>query len=266
MLEPNNWQVVPLKGRAFDYQMPRWIAPMVFVGLIALWQLASSLGWVNPLALASPYEVWQQLVELWQSGGLRAHVGASLRRLLLGWSMGSLLGVAVGLLIGLWIYARAGLLPLVSALFPVPKIALLPLFVVWFGIGEGSKIATILFGVFFPTVIATYAAIDGVDRGLIRMGQSFGLSTWALITKILLPGALAGILAGFRISFSIGITMLIAAEMIGAQTGIGTYILNAGALFRLDQLLAGVVLLSLLGIVGAWAIGLVEKYALRWRE
>ena len=259
-------QPVPLKAKVFSRFVPRWIAPAVFIVLIALWQLCSRLGWVNPLALASPYEVWQQLHYLWQSGGLQEHVGASLRRLLLGWSLGSLLGVAVGLVIGLWIYARAGLLPLVSALFPVPKIALLPLFIVWFGTGEGSKIATILFGVFFPTVIATYAAIDGVDRGLIRMGQSFGLSTWALIRKILLPGALPGILAGFRISFSIGITMLIAAEMIGAQNGIGTYILNAGALFRLDQLLAGVVLLSLLGVLGAWLIGLVEKYALRWRE
>lgn len=257
---------VALKARVFRTKVPRWVAPVVFMVLIALWQLASSLGWVNPLALASPYEVWQQLVELWQRGGLQAHMGASVQRLLLGWSLGSFFGVAVGLLIGLWIYARAGLLPLVSALFPVPKIALLPLFIVWFGTGEGSKIATILFGVFFPTVIATYAAIDGVDRGLIRMGQSFGLSTWALIRKILLPGALPSILAGFRISFSIGITMLIAAEMIGAQTGIGTYILNAGALFRLDQLLAGVVLLSLLGVFGAWVIGLVEKYALRWRE
>lgn len=257
---------VPLKSKPIHRHVPRWTALVVFIVLIGLWQLCSHLGWINPLALASPSEIWSQLAELVKSGGLSEHLGASVQRLALGWSLGTVAGVLVGLLIGLWIYARAGLLPLVSALFPVPKIALLPLFVVWFGIGEGSKIATILFGVFFPTVISTYAAVDGVERGLIRMGQSFGLSTFAIIRKIILPGALPGILAGCRISYSIGITMVVAAEMIGAQKGIGTYILNAGALFRIDQLLAGVVLLSLLGLTGAFLIGLVEKIALQWRE
>lgn len=261
-----NLTPVPLKSRPLRRNVPWWVAPLVFISLIVLWQVLFSFHLVNTLALASPAEIWQQLVELYHSGGLVNHLGASVRRLAIGWSLGTLAGVLTGLAIGLWIYARAGLLPLVSALFPVPKIALLPLFVVWFGIGEGSKIATILFGVYFPTVIATYAAIDSVDRGLIRMGQSFGLSAFAIIRKILLPGALPGILAGCRISYSIGITMVVAAEMIGAQNGIGTYILNAGALFRIDQLLAGVVLLMLLGLSGAWLIGLVERLALRWRE
>lgn len=257
---------VPLKSRPIRRNVPHWVAPAVFIGIIAVWQLLFSLHWVNTLALVSPKEIWQQLVELYQTGGLAQHLGASVKRLAIGWTIGTVAGVLTGLAIGLWIYARAGLLPLVSALFPVPKIALLPLFVVWFGIGEGSKIATILFGVYFPTVIAAYAAVDSVDRGLIRMGQSFGLSAAAVICKIILPGALPGILAGCRISYSIGITMVVAAEMIGAQTGIGTYILNAGALFRIDQLLAGVVLLMLLGLSGAWLIGMTEKLALRWRE
>jgi NitT/TauT family transport system permease protein len=193
------------------------------------------------------------------------HLGASLYRLIVGWTLGSLLGIAVGLFIGLFSLARAGLLPLVSALFPVPKIALLPLFIIWFGIGEGSKVATILFGTFFPTVIATYGGVDNVDRNLIRMGQSFGLSWLSIVRKIIVPGAMPAILSGFRISASIAIVLLVAAEMIGAEFGVGAYILMAGALFALDQLIAGVALLSVIGLIIAWLIGKLEKRLLSWR-
>jgi NitT/TauT family transport system permease protein len=173
--------------------------------------------------------------------------------------------VYLGLAIGLFSIVRAGLSPVVSALFPIPKIALLPLFIVWFGIGEGSKVATILFGTFFPTVIATYGGVDNVDRGLIRMGQSFGLSWLSIVRKIIIPGALPAILSGFRISASIAIVLLVAAEMIGAQHGIGAYILMAGAIFATDQLIAGVAMLSVLGLTIGWLIGRAEKYFLNWR-
>ena len=176
-----------------------------------------------------------------------------------------MLGVTVGLAIGLFSVARAGLSPIVSALFPIPKIALLPLFIVWFGIGEGSKVATILFGTFFPTVIATYGGVDNVDRNLIRMGQSFGLSWLSIVRKIIIPGALPAILSGFRISASIAIVLLVAAEMIGAQYGIGAYILMAGAIFATDQLIAGVAMLSILGLTIGWLIGKAEQYFLNWR-
>ena len=156
-------------------------------------------------------------------------------------------------------------MPFVSALFPIPKIALLPLFVVWFGIGEESKIATIFFGTFFPTVIATYGGVAGVDRSLIRMGQSFGLSWTSMVRKIVLPGAWPAILSGMRISVSIGIILLVAAEMIGAEFGIGAYILLAGAIYATDQLIAGVAMLSVLGLSAGWLLGQVERHALRWR-
>ena len=106
----------------------------------------------------------------------------------------------------------------VSALFPIPKIALVPLFIIWFGIGEGSKIATLGFGVFFPTVIATAGGVDNVPRSLIRMAQSFGLSHAAIVRKVVLPAALPAILNGFRVTSSIAIVLLVAAEMIGART------------------------------------------------
>jgi len=140
-----------------------------------------------------------------------------------------------------------------------------PLFIIWFGIGEGSKIVTLAFGVFFPTVIATAGGVDNVPRGLIRMGQSFGLSTWTIVRTIMLPGALPAILNGFRVTSSIAIVLLVAAEMIGAERGIGAFVLSAGNLYDTDNLLAGIVVLSLLGLTVAWAIGRLERALLSWR-
>jgi ABC-type nitrate/sulfonate/bicarbonate transport system permease component len=140
-----------------------------------------------------------------------------------------------------------------------------PLFILWFGIGEGSKIATLVFGVFFPTVIATAGGVDNVPRGLIRMGQSFGLSRWSIIRKIVLPAALPAILNGFRVTTAIAIVLLVAAEMIGAERGIGAFVLTAGNLYDTDNLLAGIVVLSLLGLLVSWVIGLLERVLLRWR-
>jgi len=167
--------------------------------------------------------------------------------------------------IGLSSLVRSPGATLVAALFPIPKIALLPLFILWFGIGESSKVATIAFGTFFPTVIATYGAVDNVDRSLVRMGRSFGLSSFAIISKIILPGALPGILSGLRIASSIGIVLLIAAEMIGANEGVGAMVLAAGNLMQSDRLLAGVVVLSLLGLAVSGLIGAIEKRLLAWR-
>jgi ABC-type nitrate/sulfonate/bicarbonate transport system permease component len=134
-----------------------------------------------------------------------------------------------------------------------------------FGIGEGSKLATLGFGVFFPTVIATVGGVDNVPRGLIRMGQSFGLSHWRIVRSIVLPAALPAILSGFRVTTSIAIVLLVAAEMIGAERGIGAFVLSAGNLYDTDNLLAGIVVLSVLGLLVSWIIGRLERVLLRWR-
>ena len=256
---------VPYRGGGFATRPIPFVGPLVFVVAIALWEAGSRSGVISPIVLPAPSEAFAAFLELARSGMLAKHLEASLYRLILGWSLGTILGVSVGLAIALFSLARASVSPVVSALFPIPKIALLPLFVIWFGIGEGSKVATILFGVFFPTVIATYGGVDNVDRNLVRMGQSFGLSWWSILRKIILPGALPAIFSGFRISISIGIILLVAAEMIGAEYGIGAYILLAGSLMATDQLIAGVAILSILGLSLAWLIGRAERYFLRWR-
>lgn len=263
--EQGDLRPVPYRGGGFRPRRVPFAGAFVFIFLIGLWELGSQTGFISDLVVPAPSEALAALIYLVESGQIWLHLGASLQRLVIGWTLGTALGVAVGLMIGLFSLARAGLLPLVSALFPIPKIALLPLFVIWFGIGEGSKVATILFGSFFPTVIATYGGVDNVDRTLIRMGQSFGLSWSSIVRKIVLPGAMPAILSGARISASIAIILLVAAEMIGAEHGIGAYVLMAGSLFATDQLLAGVALLSVLGLSVAFLIGKLEGWLLRWR-
>ncbi len=256
---------VPFRGGGFHPKPVPFIAPLVLFLLLVLWELGSRSGVISPIALPAPSQAFAALMDLLRTGMLWKNLGASLYRLVVGWTLGSLCGIAVGLLIGLFSLARAGLLPIVSALFPIPKIALLPLFIIWFGIGEGSKVAVILLGTFFPTVIATYGGVDGVERNLVRMGQSFGLSWFAILGKIIIPGALPAILSGFRISAAIAIVLLVAAEMIGARYGIGAYILTAGALFATDRLIAGVAILSALGLLIGWLIGQAERRLLNWR-
>jgi ABC-type nitrate/sulfonate/bicarbonate transport system permease component len=265
MSERGDRRPVPFRGGGFA-PVPRRLLPwIVFAVLIAAWQAASSAGLLPPLFMPSPAAVIDALYVLWTNGTLAQNLGASLGRIIPGWIIGTAAGLAAGLAMGIFSAARAAGLPIVSALFPIPKIALLPLLILWFGIGEPSKVATIALGVFFPTVISAYSACDSVPRNLIRMGQSFGLPATDIVAKIVLPGAMPGILAGFRISASVALLLLVAAEMIGAQYGIGAFVLTAGNLMQTDQLLAGVVVLSILGLLISWGLGTVERSVLRWR-
>ncbi len=257
---------VPFRGGGFRPSSPRWVGVLVFVALIGFLEWGTRAGVISALTVPRPSDVFATLVEFARSGGMWRNLGPSLMRLLVGGTLGALAGIGVGLMIGLFSVARAGLVPLVAALFPIPKIALLPLFVIWFGIDESSKYALIAFGTFTPTVVATYGAVDNVDRTLIRMGQSFGLRWHTIVLRIVLPGAMPGILSGLRISLAIAIILLVAAEMLGAEYGIGAYILQAGSLYDLERLFAGVTILSLLGVLLSGAVGLLERRLLAWRS
>ncbi|MGI9422031.1 MAG: ABC transporter permease [Hyphomicrobiaceae bacterium] len=256
---------VEFRGGGFAPQPRRWLGLAVFVVLIALAEWGTRAGWISALTLPRPSQVLMTFGELYQSGLLWKHLVPSLTRLVVGAAIGASVGIAIGVLIGLFSYVRSGLVPLVAALFPIPKIALLPLFVIWFGIDEGSKYALIALGTFTPTVVATYGAVDNVDRTLIRMGQSFGLTWLSIVRKIVLPGAMPGILSGLRISLAIAIILLVAAEMLGAEYGIGAYILQAGSLYDLERLFTGVVILSCLGVLVSAAITVIERRMLVWR-
>ncbi len=215
--------------------------------------------------LPSPVSICRALWSLALSGDLWLHLSTSLMRIGSGWIIGTALGLIVGIGMGLSSVTRAVGMPMVSAIYPIPKIALLPLLILWLGIGEAPKIATIASGVFFPTVIATFSGVDSVPRNLIRMGQSFNMPMSGIIWKIILPSALPGILAGFRISIATALLLVVSAEMIGAQFGIGAFLLTAGNLMQTDDLMAGVVILSILGLCFGAVLTMLEKTFLSWR-
>jgi taurine transport system permease protein len=258
-------KLMPFRGGRFSPRPRVTMSILGFVLLFGFWQLATSLRWMDPFFLPSPVTILQTLIELLQSGELLQHLRASFSRILLGWVAGTVAGVGVGLAIGLLSIARAMGIPAVSALYPIPKIALLPLFIIWFGIGEPSKYVMIGLGVFFPTVIAAYTGVDGVPRNLIRMGQSFNLSAASIVRKIVLPGALPNILGGFRVSAAVALLLLVSAEMIGTEHGLGAFVLTAGNLMNTSNLLAGVMVISIIGLAFGIAISALERVLLRWR-
>jgi NitT/TauT family transport system permease protein len=239
-----------------------WIA---LVAVIVVWQLAGAAGLVNPLFLPTPLAIARAIYRLATSGALWQHLGYSVMRIGFGWLLGTLAGIAVGFAIGLSTLARSIGITFISALFPIPKIALLPLLILWLGIGEEPKIATIALGVFFSTAISVYSGVDAVPRNLIRMAQSFNVPFATIVRRVIWPGALPSILAGFRISASVALLLVVSAEMIGADRGIGAFVLQAGNLMQTDQLLAGVVILSVFGLAIGKLINWLETRLLHWR-
>jgi NitT/TauT family transport system permease protein len=256
---------VAFRGAGFAPRASRYAGWIALLVVIAIWQLAGSLGLVNSLFLPAPAAIVRAIWNLAVSGALWHHVSASLLRIGTGWILGTIAGVAVGFAIGLFNHARSIGITFISALFPIPKIALLPLLILWLGIGEEPKIATIALGVFFSTAISVYSGVDAVPRNLIRMAQSFNVPFASIVRRVIWPGALPSILAGFRITTSVALLLVVSAEMIGADYGIGAFVLQAGNLMQTDQLLAGVVILSLFGLAVGKLINLLETRLLHWR-
>ena len=256
---------IDFRGGGFAPRTIRLASLLAFAIVLVVWQSASSVFGVSPLFLPSPMAIGTSLYDNITQGNLLSQIGVSALRIAAGWSLGTVCGLAVGLSMGLFSIARSVGFSFVSTLFPIPKIALLPLMILWLGIGEASKVATIALGVFFPTAIAAASGVDAVPRNLIRMAQSFGLPFRDIVRKVILPGALPAILSGFRISASIALLLVVSAEMIGAEKGIGAFVLQAGNLMRTDQLLAGVVVLSIFGLTIARLIAWLEARLLSWR-
>jgi len=257
---------VPDRTRALERRGHPVVRVASLVTLVLLWELVTGTGWVQPLFLPSPLDVLGTGFEMLRSGELVGHVITSLRRIVLGFGLGALLGVAVGLAVGFWSLAEAVGNPLIAATFPIPKIALLPLLILWVGIGEASKVAVIMLGVFFPMAINTFAGVRTADPLLIRAAVSFGAGRWSLIRKVLLPSALPMIFAGLRLGAGTALLLLVAAEMIAANSGIGALVLNAQNLMETTKLMVGIVLLSLLGVCSHWLLARLERLALPWRS
>jgi NitT/TauT family transport system permease protein len=255
---------VPDRARALQRHEHPVARALGLVGLLVLWELLTRTGWVPALFLPSPLGVVAAGLDMLRSGELLAHVGASLGRILVGFAVGALGGVAVGLALGVFSLAEAVGNPLIAATFPIPKIALLPLLILWLGIGEASKVAVITLGVFFPMAINTYTGVRHADPLLLRAAVSFGAGRWSLIRKVMLPSALPMIFAGLKLGAGTSLLLLVAAEMIAANSGIGFLILNEQNLMETTTLMVGIVALSLLGLCSHWLLTRLERLAIPW--
>lgn len=249
--------------RRLEHRVLRVVA---LVGLVALWELVTRVGVVSPLFLPSPLGVLGEGWDMARSGQLLVHLATSLERLAWGFAVGALAGISVGVAVGFFSLADAVVQPVIAATFPIPKIALLPLLILWLGIGEASKVAVVALGVFFPMAINTYSGVRQADPVLIRAAVSFGAGRWSVIRKVILPSALPMVFAGLRLGAGIALLLLVAAEQIAADAGIGFLILQSGNLMETTRLMVGIVVLSLLGVLSTWGLAGLERIVIRWRH
>ncbi|MGH8789262.1 MAG: aliphatic sulfonate ABC transporter permease SsuC [Cupriavidus necator] len=238
-----------------------WIVPVL---LIVVWQLASQNGWLSSRVLPAPLAVVQAAWELARSGELWKHVGVSTWRALVGFAIGGGLGLLLGLLTGTFRTAATLLDSTLQMVRNIPALALIPLVILWFGIDETAKLFLVSLGVFFPVYLNTYHGIRSVDTGLVEMARSYGLSGWQLYREVILPGALPGILVGVRFALGLMWVVLIVAETISAQSGIGYMTMNAREFLQTDVVLVGILLYALLGKLADWLSRGLERYWLRW--
>ncbi len=261
--EPGTGLPAPMRqwGAAVGQRLLPWVVP---VALIAAWQVAAAQGWLSSRVLPAPSDVLKAAWQLGESGELWTHVKVSAGRALAGLAIGGGLGLLLGLLTGSLRWAETLLDSTVQMVRNIPALALIPLVILWFGIDESAKVFLIAVSVFFPIYLNTFHGIRNVDPGLIEMGRTYGLSRWQLYREVILPGAMSSILVGLRFSLGLMWVILIVAETISAQAGIGYLTMNAREFLQTDVVLVGILLYALLGkLADVFARGL-EHWWLRW--
>lgn len=267
MPEAGRSRVVVYEGSpALPGTSPGVAGAATLVVALLLWEGLARTGLVSSLFLPPPSAVLREAGRMLASGELLRHVGVSLVRVGLGFLAGAGAGTLLGLLLGssprLWAVGN----PLIAATYPIPKIALLPLMILWLGIGEAPKVAMIALGVFFPVVINAYAGVRGTDPLMVKAAVSLGAGRRQVLLKVTLPSALPTLLAGYRLGAGIALLLVVSAEMINATAGIGFLVLNAGDLMLTGRLMVGLVVLSLLGLASTWGLRLLEAHLVPWKE
>ena len=240
----------------------RWLSP---IALLLLWELGARSGLIPARTLAAPSSVLATMAGMIASGELPANLFVSFWRALIGLAIGVTIGTALGLAAGLSRQGDAVIDPVLQIKRTIPVVALSPLFIVWFGIGETPKIALIAFATIFPVYLNLYQGIRGVDVRLLDAARSFGLSRWELIRHVVLPGAMPSLLVGFRYALSIAVIMLVIAEQINASSGLGFLINNARDFMRTDIIMVCLMVYAILGLGGDLLVRAIERRALAWR-
>ena len=252
-----------LRGPVLTPRRALALRAAALIGFLGVWSLVAGavvvLKLFNPIFLPGPWLVVGSLVDLAARGQLWIHVAATLERVAIGFGTGAGLGVLLGLAAGYFAPVRDVVEPLVEVLRPIPPLAVLPLFIVWVGIGEPSKIGFITYATFFPIFLTTVTGVRQIDPLLLRAARSLGAGGVALFTRVILPAALPDILTGLRLGVALAFFVIVISEFIGAEHGLG-YLINDGRnFFLVPQMLGAAVVLGLLGYGGNELVRLLER-------
>lgn len=251
---------VKWKQNGFSFGL-QWLIP---VFIVVVWQWLGSIGWISNRVLPTPLATLEAGVKLIRNGELFGYIGDSTRRALIGFAIGGSIGFVLGFLNGIVSLSEKLTDTSIQMIRNIPHLALIPLVIAWFGIGEEAKIFLVALGVAFPVYLNTHHGIRSVDPGLIEMGRTYGLKGFALFRSIILPGALPAILVGIRFALGIMWITLIVAETISSDSGIGYMAMNAREFMQLDVVVLSILLYALLGKLSDWLAKLMERSWLKW--
>lgn len=250
--------------RTWDRPAVRVLGGLLLPAVILLvWQLATTSGLVESYRLPTPASVYQAGVELAESGQLWTHIAISVQRVLLGFAIGSVIGLAAAGIVGLSRWGDVLLSPTLAAARAVPSLAWVPLLILWMQIGEESKVTLIAIGAFFPVYTTVASALRHVDPHLVEAGRSFSLRGWSLFRTVQLPAVVPSVVSGLRLALAQAWLFLVAAELIASSMGLGFLLTDSQSTGRIDRILLSIVLLALLGTLTSGILALLEKYLLR---
>ena len=248
----------------------QWLRPLlglvIPVLLAAGWELAVYLGYSNGRLVPPPSRIFATFAELAQSGELLRHTLATTIRVAAGFALGVVSGTILGALTGYSFYARRLLDPMLQALRAIPSIAWVPLFILWLGIFEASKVTLIAVGVFFPVYLGVMAGILAVDRKIVEVGRVFRLSGFAMVRRILLPAVLPEFITSVRSGLGLGWMFVVAAEFLGASEGLGYLLIDGQQLGKPAQIVAAIVAFAIIGKATDWLVVLATAPLLRWQD
>ena len=235
------------------------------VSFLVFWELVVDFGLVNPLFTSSPSRIVDAGIEMFADGSILEHIEVSAYEFVTGYGLAILLGVPLGILMGWYSRLNAVLEPFVTALYAMPRIALLPLIMIWFGIGLMSKIAIVFLGAVFPILVNTITGVRTVEADFIKAARSFGASDRQMFLTVVLPSSVPMLLAGLRLGLGHALVGIVVGEMYGATKGLGFLIATAGARFQTDRVMVGIILIAAAGVALTELLRLIERRFERWR-
>lgn len=234
--------------------------------LISVWEILSRTGVVPAYQLPAPSVILETIFGLAADGSLWGHIGITVYRVFIGFLIGTAFAVILGAVVGFYSKAEQIFDPMIQAFRSIPSLAWVPLFILWMGIGEPSKVTMIAVGVFFPVYLNVVSGIGGVDRKLIEVGKMYGLNTFQLIKRVILPASLPSFLTGLRSGLGLGWMFVVAAELMGASTGLGYLLVLGQNTLSPETILASIVLFAIIGKLSDWILKTVELRSLHWQD